>query len=266
MEQAASGRDTVSILGVAVDRVDMSSAASRISEMIAAHREAAASGAPLPPVGHVITANTEMVMMARGNPALAEVFAAASLVVPDGIGLVWAAGVFGDPLPERVAGIDLMEEVLAACTRHGWRPFLLGAAPGVAEEAGRLLQRRYPDLEMAGWHHGYFEPGQTADILACIEASEADLLLVALGAPRQEEWIAAHRRLLRVPVAIGVGGSLDVWAGHAPRAPRWWREAGLEWLYRLLRQPRRAVRMLALPRFAATVFWTRWQKRGKMIV
>lgn len=250
---------TVDILGVAVDRVDMSRATARIAEMIDVYEAAVAAGEETPPVAHVVTANSEIVMMARGNPEFAAILSAASLVVPDGIGVVWASRVFGNPLSQRVAGIDLMEEVLAVCAERGWRPFFLGAAPGVAEEALATLQRRYPALRTAGTFHGYFDETETQSVLARIRASGADLLLVAMGAPRQEYWIGAYRRDLGVPVAVGVGGSLDVWGGRAERAPLWMREVGLEWAYRLLRQPRRALRMLALPRFAVSVLRARWR-------
>ncbi len=209
-------------------------------------------------MNHVVTANSEMVMMARERPDFARILERATLVVPDGIGVVWAARLLGDYLPERVAGIDLMDQVLARCAERGWRPFLLGAAPGVAEQAAAVLRQRYPGLEIAGVHHGYFEPADEAAVLDRIKSASPDLLLVAMGAPRQEYWIARHRHQLSVGVAAGVGGSLDVWAGHVTRAPRWMRDAGLEWAYRLIRQPRRLLRMTALPRFALIVLWDRF--------
>ncbi|NLN17697.1 MAG: WecB/TagA/CpsF family glycosyltransferase [Firmicutes bacterium] len=246
---SASGRDTVDVLGVAVDRVTMLEAVERVESMMASS-VCRQSGSEM---HHVVTVNSEMVMMARERPDFAQILAQASLVVPDGIGVVWGARLLGDYLPERVAGIDLMDQVLAACAKRGWRPFLLGAAPGVAEQAAAALQRRHAGLEIAGVHHGYFNHDEEATVLEQIESTSPDLLLVAMGAPRQEYWIARHRHRLPVALAVGVGGSLDVWAGHVTRAPRWMREVGLEWAYRLLRQPRRILRMAALPRFALTV-------------
>ena len=246
--------ERVTVLGVGIDNVDRAAALQRISQFI----QAAKSDGERAPA-HVVTANAEIVMSAASAADMGDILAAASLVVPDGIGVVWAARVMGTPLPERVAGIDLMWETLRLCAAQGWRPFFLGAAPGVAQEALAALQLKIPGLACAGCHHGYFHTEDEPAIVAEINESGADLLLVALGAPRQEKWIAAHKKELQVPVAVGVGGSLDIWAGKAVRAPRWMCDMGLEWSYRLLRQPQRALRMLALPRFAWRVLWTKWR-------
>lgn len=254
MGQGVTERDTASVLGVAVDRLSMRGAISRVGSLIMREgREQQGYE-----TAHVVTANSEIIMMAKEQSDFAEILARAALVVPDGIGVVWAARLLGDRLPERVAGIDLMDEVLAVCANRGWRPFFLGAAPGVAEEAVSALKQRFPGLQIAGVHHGYFDATEEAAVLEMITLASPDLLLVAMGAPRQEYWIARHRAELRVPVAVGVGGSLDVWAGRSSRAPGWMREIGLEWAYRLMRQPRRLLRMTALPRFAMTVLWHRW--------
>lgn len=260
-QQRETRRDTVSVLGVAIDRLDMSGAVAKIAAFVDSGRQAIAAGSS-PELAHVVTANSEIIMAAKDHPDFAEILVRAALVVPDGIGPVWAARIFGDRLPERVAGIDLMGEVLAVCAERGWRPFFLGAEPGVAEEAAAAIKERYPGLEMAGSHHGYFTEAETAAVLEKIAASHADLLLVAMGAPRQEYWIAEHRDELGVPVAVGVGGSLDVWAGRSPRAPRWMREVGLEWAYRLVRQPSRVWRMRALPRFALAVLGDKFRSSG----
>lgn len=240
-------------MGIAVDKLDMVGAVNRISGYIRQYKGAVARGAAMPSLAHVVTANSEIAMMAIDNPELAGILAKAAMVVADGIGLVLGARILGNPVPERVPGIDLAGQLMAVCAREGWRPYLLGAAPGVAEEAQNVLEQRYPGLQIAGLHHGYFTPEQAPAVVAAINTAKPDILLVALGAPRQEKWIDANRQSLQVPVAIGVGGSLDGWAGRVQRAPQWMQNAGLEWTYRLLRQPSRALRMTALPRFAGTV-------------
>ncbi len=251
-------RDLVYVLGVGVDRVDRAAALRRMCGLIEAGRAERAAGRPSP-LAQVVTANSEIIMAASQDAEMGRILAAASLVVADGAGVVWAARLLGKPLLERVAGIDLTREVLKACAVNHWRPFLLGAAPGVAEAALADLQKDIPALEAAGWRHGYFSLPEDEAVVEAINAARADLLLVGLGAPRQEKWIAAHRDKLQVPVAVGVGGSFDIWAGRMARAPRWMREIGLEWAYRLLRQPQRIGRMSVLPRFAARILWTKWK-------
>jgi len=201
----------------------------------------------------VVTTNPELVMHAQRDPELARALARAELVVPDGIGVVWAARVLGHPVPQRVPGVDLAEALLARAAAAGYRVYLLGAARGVAETAAQRLAARFPGLVVAGTHHGYFRPEEEPAVLAAVRQAAPHILLVALGAPRQELWIARHKSAWDVPLALGVGGSLDVFAGRVRRAPRWVQAVGLEWLYRLVRQPSRTGRMLALPRFAARV-------------
>lgn len=247
----------IRILGVAVDQVDMAEAVECMAGYIRHQHENTGTDVAKG-LRHVVTANSEIVMMTRDDPDMARILSEASLVVADGIGLVWASRIIRQPFRERVAGIDLMDRMLALCAQEGWRPFLLGAAPGVAEEALETLQQRYPSLQVAGVHHGFFTPEEAPSVVARVNEAAPDLLLVAMGAPRQEKWIDAHRTELQVPMAVGVGGSFDIWAGRAERAPRWMCNAGLEWAYRLLRQPSRALRMTALPRFAIAVLWAKW--------
>jgi N-acetylglucosaminyldiphosphoundecaprenol N-acetyl-beta-D-mannosaminyltransferase len=249
----------VNILGVGIDQVSRKEALQIICNYIERGRAVRAAGLPLDEPAHVVTVNSEIVMAANAQPHLHRIINSANLVVADGSGVVWAARKLGQPLPERVAGIDLMGETLRVCAERGWRPFFLGAAPSVAEAAIATWQNRLPQLEVAGWEHGYFPNEQTPSVLEKVRESEADLLLVALGAPRQEYWIDTYRNQLAVPLVVGVGGSFDVWAGRVTRAPRWMCELGCEWAYRLLREPTRAWRMSALPRFALRVIWTKWR-------
>jgi N-acetylglucosaminyldiphosphoundecaprenol N-acetyl-beta-D-mannosaminyltransferase len=201
----------------------------------------------------VATVNPEFVMRARRDPAFRAALDSASLALADGDYVLWAARRQGHQLRERVAGSDLVPELASLAARRGYRLFLLGGAPGVAEEAARRLVRRNPDLVVAGTHAGSPLPEDDAESLARIGSARPDILLVAYGAPHQELWIARHRERLQVPVAMGVGGALDFLAGRVPRAPLWMREVRLEWLFRLLRQPWRARRMAVLPRYVVEV-------------
>jgi len=198
----------------------------------------------------VVTLNPEYLYRALSQPHLLEPVRRADLVTPDGEGIVWAGRLAGIPFPERVTGIDLMLRLAARAASEGWRVYLLGAAPGVAAEAAERLCRLYPGLQVAGTHHGYFDPGDEAKVAAAVKRAAPQLLFVALGAPKQELWIHRHVDNLGSVVAMGVGGSFDVLAGRVARAPAWMRRVKLEWLGRLLREPSRWRRMLVLPRFA----------------
>jgi N-acetylglucosaminyldiphosphoundecaprenol N-acetyl-beta-D-mannosaminyltransferase len=234
---------TARILGVPLHCVDMETAVARIAEFIAQ------GGFHL-----VITLGTEMVMNARHDKAFRDVAAQADLLTADSIGVVWAARRQGFKDQGRVAGIEMLERLAERGSREGWRFFFLGGKPGVAEEAAARLVERYPGLLVAGVRDGYFK--DDGQVVEEVRASQAHILLAAMGSPRQETWSWKHRDALGVAVAIGVGGSFDVLAGHSQRAPAWMRRCGLEWLYRLLRQPSRAGRMLALPRFALAVLFS----------
>jgi N-acetylglucosaminyldiphosphoundecaprenol N-acetyl-beta-D-mannosaminyltransferase len=181
------------------------------------------------------------------------------------MGIIWASRILGQPFPERVTGTDLLPLLAESCVRRGYRLFLLGAAPGVAEATARVLQQRSPGLQITGVYGGSPEDAEAEEILHLIHAAQPDVLTVAYGAPRQDLWIHQHAQALGtagVGVAVGVGGAYDFIAGRVARAPRWMQRAGLEWLFRLLRQPRRAWRMRVLLLMGALVWVQRWQ-RGK---
>lgn len=236
----------VRILGVDVDSVTMEQAIRRVEEMIQTGRSEGRS--------HVVaTANAEMVMMSGEDRELAVILQQADLVVPDGAGVVWAARHLGSPVPERVAGFDLAQNLLQKSAARGYRVYLLGSAPGVAEKAASVARQKYPGVQIVGIQDGFFTQEQTNTIIEAIHHAKPDILLVALGVPKQEKWLKAHLTELAVPVAIGVGGTLDVMAGVMKRAPLWMQEANLEWLFRLMMQPKRLIRMLALPRFVLKV-------------
>lgn len=200
----------------------------------------------------VITANPLILMAAEAHAGLAAALRAADLVVADAVGVVWAARRGGRSIP-RVPGIELMDRLCAAAAVDGARVGLLGAVPGVAEEAAGALQRRHPGLNVVFVQDGFFSQAEEDAVLARARAARPDYLFVALDTPRQDDWI--HRRLdaLGARVVMGVGGSFNVFAGRLRRAPPWMQKLGLEWLYRLWQEPRRWRRMAALPRFVLRV-------------
>ncbi|MGI6345007.1 MAG: WecB/TagA/CpsF family glycosyltransferase [Bacillota bacterium] len=241
--------ERVKILGTAVDVLTMESAVQRIAAMVEQGSSA-----------QVVTANAEILYMAQRDPALYLVLHDAGLVTADGMGVVLASRILGRPLPERVAGCDLVYALAGHGAKIGWNFYLLGAKPEVVEAAVQQLRQLYPLIQIVGWHHGYFSADETSALLAEIKASKPDILLVAMGAPKQDIWLHENLSKTGAAVGIGVGGSFDILAGTAERAPLWMQRAGLEWLFRLLKEPSRIGRMLALPRFVWSVLWQRWNE------
>jgi N-acetylglucosaminyldiphosphoundecaprenol N-acetyl-beta-D-mannosaminyltransferase len=205
----------------------------------------------------IATVNPEFVMTAQQDEPFRQVLNTADLCLADGIGLVWAARWLGRPVPGRVPGSEFVYHLAGLAAENGWRLFLLGASPGVAEAAAAVFQHRYPHLIIAGTYAGSPAPAENDQIVQRINQSMADVLYVAYGAPRQDKWISRNRQTLTtVRLAMGVGGALDFVTGRAVRAPRWLQRLGLEWLHRLYREPWRWRRMLALPRFVWAVLTT----------
>lgn len=229
------------VLGVRVDCLDMEASLDRIEQFVDAG-------------GHhlVATVNPEFVMRARSDQDFARVLESADLCLADGSGVVWAARRQGCAMREPVTGVDLIPPLAALCARRGFRIFLLGAAPGVANDLATRLRVEHPGLEVEA-HAGTPDPSADAATLALIRAHKPQVLLVAYGHPKQELWIDRMRESLGVAVAMGVGGSFDYLTGRIPRAPTWMRRAGLEWLFRLVRQPWRVRRMAVLPIYALRV-------------
>jgi len=184
----------------------------------------------------------------------------ASLIVPDGIGVVYASRILKAPLPERVAGFDLASNLIESLKDGEKSFYFFGGKPGVAETAKENLLEKYPKLNICGLSDGYYDEEKEKAIIEDIKNKKPDVLFVCLGAPKQEKWINEHKDELGVKVLMGIGGSLDVFAGTVERAPEFYQKHGLEWLYRLLKQPSRFIRMLALPKFGLTVFF-----RGKRL-
>jgi N-acetylglucosaminyldiphosphoundecaprenol N-acetyl-beta-D-mannosaminyltransferase len=234
---------TLNILGVPVHALTTADALQQVRCFMAKPR-----------LHQIATVNPEFVMAAQQDAAFRYVLRQAELCLPDGIGLVLASRWLGRPLPERVAGSEFVYQLAELAAQKGWPLYLLGAGPGVAEEAAAVFQRLYPGLIVAGTYAGSPDVEENNSIVQRINDSGAQLLYVAYGAPRQDKWIERNRHILtHVRVAMGVGGALDFVSGRAVRAPQWIQKLGLEWLDRLIRQPWRWRRMMALPLFAFQV-------------
>ena len=224
------------VLGVAFDDVTLDEAVDRALAMLEE------DGPHM-----VATPNPEIVQRAQKDREFAGILAQADLVIPDGVGVVYAAKILGRPLKGRVPGIDFASALIGRMAGTGRRLYLLGAAPGVAEQAAVNLRAKYPGLVVCGAHDGFFQ--DDASPAAAIKAARADVVFVCLGFPKQEKWIAAHGREAGARLYVGLGGSLDVFAGRVERAPESFQRLGLEWLHRLIKEPSRIGRMAKLPLF-----------------
>jgi N-acetylglucosaminyldiphosphoundecaprenol N-acetyl-beta-D-mannosaminyltransferase len=206
----------------------------------------------------VVTADASGHVIASGDPEYLRIVNEAALVTPDSTGILWAAKRLGTPLEERVSGVDLAEQLCAGSAARGYGVYLYGAAPGVAEAAAETMRRRYPGANIVGTADGFrSSPEQQAELLRDIREKTPAVLLVAMGIPKQEKWIARHLDELRVPVCMGVGGSLDVFSGQVSRAPLWMQRRGLEWLYRLSKNPKKYAKVATLPVFVVRVLTRR---------
>ncbi|MEC0373012.1 WecB/TagA/CpsF family glycosyltransferase [Paenibacillus chibensis] len=235
---------TVPIYGLPVSRLGMEDTVKYLTEHLKQeHRQ------PL----QIITANPIMIMKALEEPDYMQVMRNAELLVPDGTGVVWAAARTDKPVQERVAGFDLLHELMRVGEDYHWKVYLLGSTPEVIQAAAERLHLQYPGVEISGFRDGFFGADQDAEVIAGIRAAAPDILFVARGADTQEPWIARYKEQLGVPLMMGVGGSFDVISGKSKRAPKLFQQMRAEWLYRLLREPTRAARMLALPKFALKV-------------
>ena len=233
----------IELLGVPVDCVTMAQSVAFVDEQVAEGAKAAA----------ILAVNPEKVMRARKEPALMRGLRRASLLIPDGIGVVWAARWRRRVKIARVPGSELMPAVCGLAAEKGYEVFLYGAREEVNAEAAAVLPKRFPGLTVAGRHHGYVGDADMPDLIERINESGADILFVALGSPRQEAWIEAHSTALRVKAIQGVGGTFDVVAGRVRRAPKLFLALNLEWFYRLLLEPQRLWRQRVLVHFAVSV-------------
>lgn len=229
-----------SYLGVNVCNINMNEAIQEINRIIEDRRPS-----------FVVAINPEKIMKAEKDEKLLGLLNSASIQIPDGVGVVIASKLKGGGIRSRVTGIDLMYAICTNAAEKGHRVFLLGAKPGVAEQAGEILKSRYPGLNIIGIRDGYFKDEN--EVIADVKAVKPDILFVAMGSPKQEYWITSHMEELEVPLLMGVGGSFDVTCGNIKRAPEWMCRTGLEWLYRLIKEPWRYKRMLVLPQFLIKV-------------
>ena len=229
----------VKILGVRVDKVTKAQALEEFRRLLDGDR-----------CELIVTPNAEIVEKASKTPQLRRIInEEAALVTPDGVGLIYASRLKGDPIEEKVAGIDFARSAIELCAQLGRSVYLLGSKPGVAEAAAANLEKEIPGLKIAGFRDGYFKDEEESSVVEEINASGADFLCVALGSPKQEYFVIRHRDSLKVKAAAGLGGSLDIWSGQLNRAPAFYIDHGLEWLYRMIQEPRRLKRLPALPVF-----------------
>lgn len=235
------------VMGVAFDDMTMAEAVERAMALAKTGKG-----------DYVVTPNPELVLMAQKDPAYAETLAGAALTLPDGIGVIYAAKLLKRPLTGRVPGIDFAWALMERLAAEGRKLYLLGAKPGVAEQAAANLKEKYPRLEICGVHDGYFQ--EDGPVAAEIKAAQADVVFVCLGAPKQEEWMRRNGPKTGAGLLVGLGGSLDVFAGTVRRAPEWMQKVGLEWLYRLIKQPSRIGRMAKLPGFLVKAAF--WKNKG----
>lgn len=239
MTNTNGNADSIRLLGMRVDRVDMEGALALITRFIAERT----------PPRHIVTADASMVVTASEDPEFAAIVEQADLVTPDGAGILWATKRQGTPVTAKVSGVDMAARCCALSAEKNWRIFFFGAAPGVAEEARARMLARHPGAQIVGFRDGFFKPEEEAAVVEQIRAARPDILLVALGIPKQEKFIHRHKGALGVPVSIGVGGTLDVFSGTARRAPVWMQNSGLEWAYRLASNPKKISKVALLPRF-----------------
>lgn len=238
------------ILGVRVDNLSREDALARIESLISSKEG-----------GHVVTVNPEFVVQARSDPKFMDALNSADLALADGVGIIYAARLLGEPLVDRLPGVDMLEELSTLAAQRGYSIFLLGGAPGVAEEVSKVFASEHAGLQINGAYAGSPDPEEEDTIVNMIADASPQLLFVAYGAPNQDLWINRNLERLRPVVAMGVGGSFDYISGRAKRAPGWMRQLGLEWLFRLIREPWRWRRMLRLPLFTYLVIVDALQRR-----
>jgi len=222
----------ITMMGCRIDNLSMDETLVRIEEFIRSGQ----------PHQHVVV-NVDKLVKASRDPELRRIVNDCALVNADGMPVVWASRLLGKPLKERVAGIDLFEALMRRAGERGWRVFLLGAREEVAAAVADTYRRRYPALQVAGWRNGYWNgEAEEAQVAAQVRASGADLLFVAISSPKKEEFLGRWQGEMKIPFAMGVGGTFDVAIGLVKRAPRWMQRTGLEWFYRFLQEPRRMFR------------------------
>ncbi len=238
----------INVMGVGFDNLTLDEAVEEALRLISQHCSA-----------YVVTPNPEIVMMCRGDGAVMDAVQRADLVLPDGVGVVYGARILGTPLKGKLPGIDFAQALMSELAKIDGRVFLLGSKPGVAEMAAKNLSDRYPGLTICGTMDGYFK--DDAPVIEAVNAAKPDLLFVCLGAPKQELWMQRNAPKLHVGIMAGLGGSLDVFAGTVKRAPKFFQKLGLEWFYRLIKEPWRIGRMMQLPKFLFATIRERFRRK-----
>lgn len=247
-------RDKISIFGVNIDKLTLKDAEERVKSFLNSNT-----------INTIYTPNTEIVMEARKDNDFKELLNKADLVIPDGIGLVYASRIKKKPLTERVTGVGLSMKILSIANEKKYSIFLVGGKPGVANMAAENIKKEYPDINVVGSHHGYFKGTHTGykgheeeiQVINEINESKPDIVFVGFGAPKQEKWIDENKDKLNCKVIIGNGGTVDILAGTVKEAPDIFQKLGLEWLYRLLKNPKRIKRQMVLPLFVLIVLFSR---------
>ena len=205
----------------------------------------------------IFTPNPEIVMMAQKDLEYKNILSEGDLVIPDGIGIILASRIKKLGLEERLPGIEMMESILKYCNNAKKSIYLLGTSSENVEKAANNIKEAYPNIKIAGYHDGFFDEAEELKIVDRINEVKPDILFVALGAPKQEKWMYKYRKILNVKVSMGVGGSLDIWSGSIRRAPKFFRKIGMEWFYRIAKNPLRLKRGLLLPKFLIKVIISR---------
>lgn len=247
-------RDKISILGVNIDKLTLKDAEERVESFLNSNN-----------INTIYTPNTEIVMEAKKDLDLKKILNSGDLVIPDGIGLVYASKIKKKALPERVTGFDLSIKILDIANVRGCSLFLVGGKPGIADMAVENIKKQYPNINIVGSHHGYFkgthlgykEHEEEIKVLNKIKESKPDIIFVGFGAPKSEKWIHENKDQLNCKVIIGNGGTIDILAGTVKRAPEVYQKLGIEWLYRLLKDPKRIKRQMVLPLFALIVLFSK---------
>ena len=235
-------RDQIHILGIPIDKITMAGAMERIREFLRSDQHHL-----------IITADASGIVQAGDDPEFKALFSTAALVTPDGAGLLWAAKRNGTPIEERVSGVDMVAKLCELSAKIGTRIYFLGAGPGVAKLAAEKLTLKYPGCNIVGYRDGYFKPDQDLEIAEEVAETKPDVLLVAMGIPRQEKFIAKTAHIIQSKVSMGIGGSFDVHSGNVKRAPLWVQKLHLEWLWRLMLNPKKIAKVKLLPIFVQRV-------------
>lgn len=223
--------DRIELMGCKIDNLSLEETLQTVEGFIASGR----------PHQHVVV-NVDKLVKARKDAQLRRIINDCALINADGMPVVWASRILGMPLKERVAGVDLFDALMKRSAEKGWRVYLLGAREEVVSRVKEIYEALYPKLQIAGYRNGYWEPHEESDVVENVVLARADILFVAISSPKKEQFLGAYQERMRVPFAMGVGGSFDVASGKLKRAPRWMRRVGLEWFYRFLQEPRRMFR------------------------